>query len=66
MQKERMFLSYFFSATSQEGNSLGAMLRKNSAIIWHQKSKKENCPANRDAVKAVLMENILPVWVTAL
>ncbi len=25
MQKERMFLSYFFSATSQEGNSLGAM-----------------------------------------
>lgn len=42
MQKERMFLSYFFSATSQEGNSLGAML------------------------KAVLMENILPVWVTAL
>lgn len=27
MQKERMFLSYFFSATSQEGNSLGAMRR---------------------------------------
>ena len=24
-RKERMFLSYFFSATSQEGNSLGAM-----------------------------------------
>lgn len=43
MQKERMFLSYFFSATSQEGNSLGAMY-----------------------VKAVLMENIVPVWVTAL
>ena len=39
---------------------------KNSAIIWHQKSKKENCPANRDAVKAVLMENICRASVTVL
>ena len=41
-KRKEMFLSYFFSATSQEGNSLGGH------------------------VKAVLMENILPVWVTAL
>ena len=33
MQKERMFLSYFFSATSQEGNSLGAKTYSLSGLL---------------------------------
>ena len=41
-------------------------VRKNSVIIWLQKSKKENCPASRDAVKAVPMESICRASVTVL